>query len=135
MARFENKGMDDGVLPWAQMARLPDELLDEMLDAEADIIVKAQKDVGEKMGIHRSGGMLRSIKKTKVKRKNDGRYIDVRPTGRNESGTLNTEVGFYNEFGKKGQPARPFMRTANEENIDKAVDEAAKIYDNWLDSL
>lgn len=58
----------------------------------------------------------------------------VYPQGTNERGNRNAEVAFINEFGKHGQPARPFIKTANEEAADTAVEAAAKVYDKYLKS-
>ena len=44
------------------------------------------------------------------------------------------EVAFVDEFGKQGQPARPFIQTANEKAADPAIDAAARVYDDFLKS-
>ena len=44
------------------------------------------------------------------------------------------EIAFINEFGKKNQPARPFISQANESNAGAAVDAAADVYDRYLSS-
>lgn len=142
MASFTYVGLDDLMLSYEQLAEIPDSVIDDMLNSEADVIAKAQKRVGLRMGVFRKrgdrpGGMtLSSIKKTeKVKATAaGGRYLDVYPQGKNADGNDNAEVAFVNEYGKDGQEARPFMRTANEEASGEAAEKAATVHDNWLKS-
>lgn len=137
MARFNVVGLDGLVLDLERMAELPDEVFDDMLNAGADVVAVAQKRVGLRMGVHRTGMTLSSIKKSKkIGRQSDfGRYIDVYPQGKNADGNENAEVAFINEYGKEGQPARPFLRTAINEAQDEATEAEAEKYNEWLKSL
>lgn len=134
--RLEVGGLEDMLMSMQQMARVPTTVIDGMLNAEADVIVEAQKESGRRHGLHKTGSMLNSIKKGKAKVGGTNAYIDVRPTGRNaESGSLNTEVAFVKEYGARGVPAAPFIQEANEKKADEAAEKAADVYDEWLDSL
>lgn len=121
-----------------ELASLPDSLVAEMLNAEADIIIQGQKNSAREYGTVDTGQMAASIKKGAIKKLKSGdRCIYVGPSGtRTRDGitTRNAEIAFINEFGKHGQPARPFINTANERYADKAVDAAFKIYDRYLTS-
>lgn len=66
----------------------------------------------------------------------NGRAIYVYPKGTRKHGNKRraAEVAFVNEFGKAGQPARPFIQTANEKAADAATDAAARVYDSFLKS-
>lgn len=134
MARLETNGLAEFSLSLEELAELPDSLMDEMLNAEADIIVSAQKEKGRAYGVYRTGVTLSSIKKGKPKITNDGKSIYVTPMGKNADGNRNAEVAFINEFGKKGQAPRPFIRDANESKAEEAVEAASKVYDEWLKS-
>ena len=113
---------------------MPDEMLDNMLQAQADVIEPAQKMKGRAYGVHRTGVTLESIKKGKPKKNNDGKAIYITPMGTNADGNRNAEVAFINEFGKHGQAPRPFIRDANEEHADEAVEASAEVYGKWLSS-
>lgn len=135
MADFGINGLDDLMLSLSEAAELPDDVAEEMLTEEAKIVEDAQIYTGMKMGVHRTGVTLSSIKHGRMQRRNDGgRVMYVYPQGTNEQGNRNAEVAFINEFGKHGQPARPFIKTANEEAADSAVEAAAKVYDKYLKS-
>ena len=63
--------------------------------------------------------------------------MSVYPQGSRKRGnttTSNSEIAFINEFGKHGQPPRPFIQTANEKYADRAVDAAFDVYDEYLRS-
>lgn len=135
MAKIEIDDMASLRLSFEQLSELPDEVVDDMLNAEADIIVEAQKQSAREYGIQDTGMEISSIGKTKVKKAVDGKCIHVYPQGsrtRNGIVTQNAEIGFIAEFGKQGVPARPFIRDANERAAEKAVDAAYKIYDDYL---
>ena len=139
MAELNCSGLDDFMLSMQQIAELPDEVVDEMLNAQADVVVEAQKRVGHAMGVEApgSGVMLRSIKKGKVKLRKGQRVLYVSPTGsRKRGGTRvrNAEIAFVNEFGKKDQKARPFIRTGNEASAEQTTNAALEVYDRYLKS-
>jgi len=118
----------------AEIAEIPDSVLDGMLTAQADVIEPAQRAKGRSYGVHLTGVTLASIKRSAVKRGKDGKYIIIMPQGTNADGNRNAEVAFVNEYGKRGQAPRPFIRDANETSSDQAAEAAAKKYDQWLNS-
>ena len=137
MARFEVDGLDALTTDLADLAKLPDSVVDGMLNAEADVLVAEQRKTAEQMLRGRgyeTGATARSIKKGKIKKSGNDRTIYITPTGTNARGTRNAEVAFINEYGKKGQPARPFIRTANERAGDRAVEAGEKVLNAYLDS-
>jgi HK97 gp10 family phage protein len=135
MARFNQFGIEDLIGSFENLANIPDGVLDEMLNAGADVIAEKQKAVGRRMGVHLTGVTLESIKKhPKIGTTKDGRYIDIYPDGKNADGNRNAEVAFINEFGKRGQDARPFMETANEESAGETTEAAAKVLHDWQES-
>lgn len=127
-------GLDDLISDFAALAELPDSVIDAMLTAEADVIEPEQHRTAKGMGVYRTGVTEGSIKRTKIKSGKGGRYLSIYPQGKNSDGNPNAEVGFLNEFGKKGQPARPFIDTANKNKTDQAVGEAEKVYNAFVDS-
>ena len=89
------------------------------------------------MGVYRTGETLSSIRPGKMKRgRNGGWMIYVTPQGVNDKEERNAAVAFINEYGVPSRkiPARPFIKLANEAAAGPAVEEAAKIYDEFLKS-
>lgn len=133
MGSFTVNGIDALSDDLAALAALPDSVIEAILDAEADVILPAQRETARSMGVYKSGMTAGSIKKGKVKKTATGKTLTVAPQGKNARGDRNAEVAFINEYGKEGQPARPFIRTANERAEPKAVEAGEKVYHEFLD--
>lgn len=139
MARFDVYGIADLYSDLAALSYLPESVSDAILNAEADVIVEAQRKTIEEMqhGPNYTGISAKSIKKGSVRRGKKGPYISVYPQGdriRNGRSYRNGEIAFINEYGKRGQPGRPAIRTANAQAADKAVAAGEKVYNNFLNS-
>lgn len=144
MPKVEIDGLDDLLLSFRELAQIPDEVVDDMLNAQADIAAAAQQEEAKKMlvGDYVTGTTALSIKKGKIKLKNGQHILYVTPTGTRKRGkrkiskTRNAEIAFINEYGdpRRRIPARPFIRTANERTAPEQEKAALKVYDNYLKS-
>lgn len=138
MAKLEYSGIDSVELSLQQVAALPTDVVDDILNAGADALIPFQRRKAREMGVYDTGGLGRSIKKTAVKKKTDGgRIIHVYAQGSRKRGrktTRNSEIHFINEFGKKGQKARPFTKKANEAARSAITEAELRVYDEWLKS-
>jgi HK97 gp10 family phage protein len=138
MAEFSYSGLDEFMLSLQEIAEIPDEVVDEMLNAQADVVVAAQRRQGKAMGVHRTGLTVKSIKKGRVKVTRDGRrVIYVSPMGTRKRGdkqVRNAEIGFVTEFGTRSQKAKPFIKTANEKSAAETTAAAAAVHHRWLES-
>lgn len=132
MATLSVNGYEAFSLSMAELAELPDDVLDEMLRAEAAVIETEQRQSGERYGVRRTGRTLASIGPGKIRRTSDGKAITVYPIGRNAKRDLTAMVAFLNEYGRPGQKPRPFIRDANERGAEKAAKAAEEVYDNYL---
>lgn len=134
MGKLTVNGFDALSDDLAALAALPDSVIEQMLLAEAGIVEEEQRATAKEMGVYDSGMTAGSIKKGKVKKTASGKSITVSPQGTNARGDRNAEVAFINEYGKRGQTARPFIRTANERAEKKAIEAGEKVYTDFLDS-
>lgn len=143
MASIEFDGLDELMLDMEQIANMPDSVISGMLDSQADILVEAQKRKARAYGVIApgSGKMIESIKKgKKIRLKDGGQEIRVYPQGSRTRGrykvedTPETEIAFVNEYGKRGQKARPFIQDSNAESEPKMEKAAFTVYDNYLKS-
>lgn len=135
MARLTVNGLDALVGDLAEVASLPDSVIEELLNAEADVIEAEQRKTVREMlsGPYATGATAASIRKGKVKKTPSGKSITVAPKGTNKRGTRHAEALFINEYGKKGQPARPAVRTANTRAEKPALDAGEKVFNDFLD--
>lgn len=137
MAEFGVTGLDELMLSMQEIAQIPDDVVDEILNAQADVTVEAQKAAGRQMGVEDTGITLKKLKKGRVKLRKGQRVLYITPTGSRKRGktrTRNAEIAFINEFGKKGQKARPFIKLGNEKSAEAATAAGFRVYDRWLKS-
>lgn len=138
MGKITVNGMDALIDDLADLAKLPDSVIEGILDAEADVIVEEQKKLGSKMwkGPYETGETAASIKKSKVKKTGLDRSISVYPQGKNSRGERNAEVAFVNEYGKstgRQKGGRPAIRTANKQAEKKMHEAGEKVFHAYLD--
>lgn len=137
MAEIGFVGLDDLMLSMEEIAQIPDDVKDEMLDAQADVVVSAQRAKARAYCVQDTGLVISSIKKGKPKWKKGVRVIYITPSGTRRRGkqtVRNAEIAFINEYGTKRQSARPFVRDANEASAEATTQAGFEVYDKWLKS-
>lgn len=136
MAQFSVSGLDELMLTMQEVAVIPEDVIDGILNDQADALVEHIKLRGEGYGVVDSGDMLKSIKKGKAKRgKKGGRQIVVSARGRKRgSKTTNAEIAFLNNYGTRHQKARPFW-SDSEKLSEMTFKKIARDHiDHWLKS-
>lgn len=145
MARVDVIGLNKLIDDLELLASMPDDVVEDILDAEADVIVEAQRMVIEQKwkGPYSMNISAKSVKKDrKIKGLGGGRlyrYINIYPQGTRKRGgksVRNAEIAFINEYGAPGRgiAARPAIATANAKAEAAAVEAGAKVFDAYLDS-
>lgn len=143
MARMEVDKADFLIRDLEKLAKLPDKVIEDMLNAGADVLVPAQRAEIQRQwsGPHSMGISAKSIKKGKVKKTKNGlgRVISVYPQGtrkRNGKTIRNGEIAFINEYGAKERNIAPrhAIFTANKKAEEAAIDAAERVYHAYLDS-
>ncbi len=138
MARIEISGLSEFALALDDLQELPAEMLDDILNAQADIVEAAQKKSAIDMGVYRTGATANSIKRGKPVKTKDGRALYVAPQGsvtrgkRKKRTVRLAEIAFINEYGTHKQAPRPFIASANEKAAPEAAKAAEKLYDEFL---
>lgn len=135
MAEFDVSGLDDLMLSLQDVADLPETVQDAMLDAQANVVLQAQQSAAQ--AIADTGQTARSLRKSKPRTRKGVRSISITFAGsrkRGDTTTRNAEIAFVNEYGKKGVPARNFIRKANEQSAAASTQAAASVYDQYLQS-
>lgn len=160
MARLYSDSWNGFMQDMENIAGIPDDVAEEMLDAEAGIVLAAQRSEAEKLGMYTgydthnntrdtsptnslpgqtrnysTGELARSIRKGKMQVKDGKRSKRIYFSGSRKRGktrTKNSEIAFLNEFGSRTINARNFIWVANEKAADAAVEAAAKVHDKFL---
>lgn len=141
MANMEVNGLDGLLDDLEALAGLPDSVGADVLNAEADVIVSAQREeIGRRWsGPYSQGISAQAVKKGPVKQKGVGKAIHIYPQGTRKRGgksVRNAEIAFINEYGAPGRgiAARPAIAAANAKAEEAAVEAGAKVFDAYLDS-
>lgn len=142
MAYMDVAGLDSVERCLDILVNAPDSVMDDMLNAAADVLVQAQRaEIAARwQGKYSTGVSAKSVKKDKPGKGWKGRRsIAVFIGGRRKRGkqrVRNAEIAFMNEYGapKRGIAARPAIFTATAKAAGKAVDASEKVYHAYLDS-
>lgn len=152
MAKFSVDGLDGLLGDLTSLAYATDSLVEEALNAGADVLVRAQQAEikSQWSGPYSEGISAKCIKKGKVTKTKDGHKILVSPKGTRRRGkqtVRNGEIAFLNEYGSSGKGRtsshkkrsdpkkilpRPAIRTANEKAENSVIQAAEKVLDNHL---
>ena len=140
MALFSVSGMDELQAAFGRIGEIPWNVTEDALNGMAEVAAAKVKAQGEAMGVRDPESdvhILDTIKPVKAKKDDDGGHQDITFAGkrtRHGKQTRNAEIAFINEFGKDGQPARPFIGTGMARNEEAIVDPGAKILGDWIEN-
>lgn len=132
-------GLDELLQAFENLSKIDTDIKIEALDAMAEIAAEKIKETGQGMGVRDNESSTHILDVLKVKKPTitkDGGHADVIFSGSRRRGnttTRNAEIAFVNEYGKKNQQARPFIRTAMVENEAKILKAGAEIIGAWID--
>lgn len=124
---------------FARVSNIPFDVTEEALTAMADVAMKEIRDTGNYMGVRDDDSavhILDTLVSKRAKRTDDGGRKAITFNGTRRRGnteTRNAEIAFVNEYGKRGQPARPFIRTALEQNEERISAPGVKIVGDWIE--
>lgn len=141
MARFSCSGFDELNNVYHELKDIPQEVTEEMLETMGGVAMERIRETGEAMDVRdpeSSEHILDKLKLSKVTYTKDGGYLKVGFSGnrlRGKTTTRNTMIAFINEFGKRGQPARPFMKTALDKSADEISQAGADKLSAWQDKI
>lgn len=142
MGDFTTVGLDEVAERLLRMDEAATKAVPLMLEAGAEVLVKAQRAEAESMGIKETAGFIQSIKASPVKGDDTERYVEVYPQGKakhgndrkgDKSNVRYATIGFVAQYGTSTTAARPYMTSANEkasENVSAAMYEAWKGVNN-----
>ena len=141
MGKLEIGGIMDLELVFSRLENVPREITESAVTAMAKVAAVKVKASGEAMGIkdpESSVHFLDKITLTKVKHTDSGARQDVtfrgtRTRGEKKTKTKEAEIAFINEFGKRRQPARPFMKVAAEQYEQEITEPGAQILGDWIE--
>ena len=139
MASLELQGFESLEDAFRRISEIPFSVTSEALDGMAEVAAGKIRDQGERMGVRDPESdehILDRIKTGKPKQTESGGYETITFSGsrtRGKSRTRNAEIAFVNEYGKRGQAARPFIGLAMTQNEDAILQPAEKAIGDWIE--
>ena len=139
MASLDFSGIAELNAVFSRISNIPWSVTEEALTAMSEVAKAKIKAEGEAMGVRDPESdvhILDKITTTKAKKTDGGGRKDVTFSGsrtRNGRSTRNAEIAFINEFGKRGQPARPFIGNAAKKHEEAITSPGAKILGDWIE--
>ena len=134
MAKLDLSGMDYLEMWLDHVSEVPRDVQADMLEAMADTVAKAQKEEANALlqGPYNKGAVASSI--TVHKPLVEGSLPQIKVSFEGEQhGNRMGEIAFVNEYGKTNQPARPFIMIANAKSETFAVEQAARIFLEFME--
>jgi hypothetical protein len=138
VAEFSTVGLEDVIEAFSRREQATVEAVPKMLQAGAAVLVQAQQEEAQAMGLNETGGFVKSIKATAVKGDSREKHIDVFPHGRakhgndrkgDKSNVRYATIGFVAEYGTSSQAARPYMTVANDKAQSKVVEAQREVWE------
>ena len=139
MAKLDIQGFDDLNDAFGRVSSIPFEITAKALSAMGEVAAGKIRQSGESMGVRDPESqvhILDKIKANKPKETKDGGYAEITFSGtrtRGRTRTRNAEIAFVNEYGKRSQPARPFIGKAMSQNEEAIVAPGADVLGDWIE--
>lgn len=141
MAQISLEGLDELDRMFSRLEDIPFDVTAEALDAMAEVAEDQVRKTGAAMGVRDPESRVHILDKvthTKPKKTDAGGYSDVTFSGtrtRGKTKTRNAEIAFINEYGKRGQAPRPFIKQAAEQGADAIAKPGEKIIGDWFEKI
>lgn len=137
MAKCSMSGFDELAADLKKLEQLDnDELIGEMLDAGAEIVVREWRKEIQKVvkGKRSTGALLDSVTSSEeVFHDSDGvPAMEIYPDGRDDKGVRNIEKAFILHYGKSGQTPTFFVDDVEAAAEDEAVEAMSEVFNDFL---
>jgi HK97 gp10 family phage protein len=132
MAKIEMKMPEDFLLKLSRLGDKTDEIIPKVLEAGGEVVLaKAKSNLSSIVGrdtkvkSRSTGELENSLGLSKARQKRDGSGWDVKvgfAEPRRGKGDSNAKIANIIEYGRHGQPAKPFMKPARTQSKNAAVE-------------
>ena len=135
MAKLIVEGNVNIMESFQQLANMPSSVLVDMAKAAGEKAADAQRKTAGSMlvGKYYKGGVASGVNVCTPVVTSGGVSVLINFKG-NQHGNRIGEIAFINEYGKKSQPARTFIETANKTCREEVVSAAEAVLDRYLAS-
>lgn len=131
-----DKSAQEVIVAMEHLAEFPADVRKAMVKAKADIVAEAIEYNAATMlqGPYNQYGVARSVKVAKPSATKAGATCKIQFAGEQHGNRL-AEIAFVNEYGKKSQNARPFIKKSIKDTQELATKAAYDVLDRYIKGL
>ena len=144
MSKIEMKMPEEFLLKLSRLGNKTDEIIPKVLEAGGEVVLsKAKSNLssvvghGTKTKSRSTGELEDSLGLSPAKQKRDGSGWDIK-IGFDEprsDGDSNAKIANILEYGKHGQPPKPFMRPARRQSRNAAIEAMKEKFDQEVERI
>jgi len=143
MAKVDVRMPEDFLLKVSKLAEQTDVIIPKVLEVGGEVVLAKVKDnlrsvvgKGTKYPSKSTGELVSSLGVTSAKQDRKGNYnVKVGFSEPRSDGGSNAKIANIIEFGKHGQPARPFLKPAKSKSRKQCVEAMATKLEEEINSL
>lgn len=130
---FQADGLEGLMSAMERAGDIPEDMQKEMVDQKAKVTEESIRFFAAKMlvGPYNEYAVAASAKRKKPRTNKSGASAVIKFEGTQHGNRLG-EIAFINNYGKKKQPARPFISEAIKDARDPGSNAAMKVLDEFL---
>ena len=141
MAKVEIKIPEDFLLKLSRLGERTDEIIPKVLEAGGDVVLSKVKSnlssvvgSGTKEKSRSTGELERSLGLSPAKQNRDGNWdVKVGFTEPRSDGGSNAKIANVLEYGRHGQPAKPFLKPAKSQSKNSAIEAMKAKFESEVD--
>ena len=143
MAKADFKMPEDFLLKLSMLGERTDEIVTKVLESGGEVVAsKVRSNLsavigqGTKKKDRSTGELLRSLGVSPAKQDKDGNFnVKVGFSEPRLDGGSNAKIANILEYGKSGQPAKPFLKPAKTASRQECIDAMTKALDEEVEKL
>ena len=143
MAKADFKMPEDFLLKLSRLGERTDEIVTKVLESGGEVVAsKVRSNLsavigqGTKEKSRSTGELLRSLGVSPAKQDRDGNFnVKVGFSEPRSDGGSNAKLANILEYGKHGQPAKPFLKPAKTASRQECIDAMTKALDEEVEKL
>ena len=143
MAKADFKMPEDFLLKLSQLGERTDEIVTKVLESGGEVVEsKVRSNLSEVIGrgtkekSRSKGDLLRSLGVSPAKQDRDGNFnVKVGFSEPRSDGDSNAKIANILEYGKSGQPPKPFLKPAKSASKNDCIDAMKKRFEEEVESI
>ena len=143
MAKADFKMPEDFLLKLSRLGERTDDIIEKVLESGGEVVeAKVRSNLSTSVGrgtkekSRSTGALLRSLGLSPAKQDRNGNFnVKVGFSEPRSDGGSNAQIANILEYGKSGQPPKPFLKPAKSASKDECIETMKKRFDKEVENL